>query len=260
MKTQRGSRLSRYRVFALVSVAAIFACVAQHAVGGEFQNLDFEEATAWPPGEWSTLSEALPHWAAGCEYGVPYVAYNAATLDAPSVSIHDPFSQRAPCLNGWYSVELLTEYDSRDPYHPPVYISQIGDIPATAHSLWFDSVLKLSDGTWDLRSNLVVSLNGTVIPMHPQSEFSTSWLSYDVDCVEYAGDVSAFAGQKNVELRFSVSALPDRNRGQAILDDIAFSTSRVTPEPSTFALLIVGAVSVLGYSWRWKRRWNVADL
>jgi len=143
-------------------------------------------------------------------------------------------------LQGQYSVilqnggsgEVLTPVDA--------WISQTGDVPSDARSLMFSTDYAYS-------CNIVVSLNGTAI--------STSL--YSVGAVvnanggpvqTYIGDISAFAGQQNVVLRFETVPTGDPYRGAADLDAITFSPISV-PEPASLVLLAAAFFSLAGYYW-----------
>ncbi len=121
-------------------------------------------------------------------------------------------------------------------------ISQNGVVPNNAP--W----LCLLASYWqapDLQAyHLAVSLNGTEIPMNNVS--GSQW---------YAGNVSAFAGQ-SADLQVSLVVTEPQDEPQyavgVLLDGIRFSDQPV-PEPSTFVLLSIGAISLLAYAWRRRR-------
>jgi hypothetical protein len=91
-----------------------------------------------------------------------------------------------------------------------------------------------TEGGW---LGLVTSLNGTVIPM---SLYSVGPIINFGPVETFIGDIQPFAGQQNVELRFT---------GSGVLDAIQF----VAPEPSTLLLLCVGAGSLCSYVCRHRR-------
>jgi hypothetical protein len=88
----------------------------------------------------------------------------------------------------------------------------------------------------DTASPPVVSLNGTVVPTSIYSVGPTVNAG-DGPVDTYIGDIRAFSGQQNVELRFE-------SNGWNTLDGIRFSTI-VVPEPSTAVLLTVAALGAL---------------
>lgn len=102
---------------------------------------------------------------------------------------------------------------------------------------------------------LVVSLNGTAIPMRLYSVDDTVNSSWG-PIKTYIGDISAFSDQQDVELRFTKLVQDPShpyNYGVIDLDDIQFSTI-VVPEPSSLLLLAIALIPLAGYCWR--RNWK----
>jgi hypothetical protein len=195
-----------------------------------FQNLNFELPVTSP------YPYQLPGW-------LGWVMYDNEALDSPMVSIHDSASKYLKPFQGNYSILLQTG----SPFYPtpnqPIHISQIGDVPAYARSIQYQT-----DYCWG--GNLVVSLNGTAIPTFLYDE-STTLDANGRTIQTYIGDVSAFAGQENVELKFELSEIPGWYTtfgAQESLDAISFS-STPAPEPSSVVLMAVGMVSLTTYYW-----------
>ncbi len=222
-------------------VCTVVLCLSagRGAAAGQFQNLGFESAVINGP-LYSTLpaSEALPFWTPT----FPYATYDTVSVGSLCVSIHDNRGFIKP-LAGNYSVILQPGETEELPY-ASAYISQTGDVPAWAESLMF-----VSDTPPYIANDLFVSLNGTVLPFTLYSTGGTinaNWGPLET----YACDVSAFAGQANVALKFTTAAL---DCGYMVdLDAIQFSTI-VVPEPSALVLLGVAILTLAGYRWRFRR-------
>jgi hypothetical protein len=204
----------------LVCVAILICGVTGEAQATPFKNLDFEWAVVGTPVEGELpASEALPYWA-NDNWDAGKVVYDDVSLGAVMVSVHDAKSRFMKPLGGAYSV-LLQDSTSKSRI---AWISQTGDIPD-----WAESITFVGEAVCGAP---VLSLNGTVIPTWPL------WVDPAVNAshgslVTYTGDISAFAGNGNVELRFT-------STGWNTLDDIEFAPD-VVPEPSTLTLLAVGA-------------------
>ena len=213
-----------------LAAIAILSIGLPEAEATPFRNLDFEEAviSQSPPAFAVPASEALPFWTCN-NYWPGYVIYDEMALDGTFISVHDSQSQFVHPIEGNYSVMLQSDVS----FIPPntytmvnAFIAQTGDIPGDAKWLRFQSY-----GNYDL---LVVSLNGVAIPM--------SEISADGDVKTFAGDISAFANT-TAELRFELLK-PSYEFPFVVLDGIS------VPEPSTFALLGIGATSLLLNTWR----------
>jgi hypothetical protein len=89
---------------------------------------------------------------------------------------------------------------------------------------------------------LTVSLNGV--------DVYTTYATFDGRTKTFACDVTAFAGQSDVELRFSAGGASD---ALFTLDAIQFSPI-IVPEPSALVLLGVALLSLAGYGWRCRRK------
>jgi hypothetical protein len=223
----------------------LISCGVTEALGEPFGNLDFEIAVISSPGTPGTrlASAALPFWTASTGNKV---LYEETALDSAAVSVLDGLNYLGAWANpkplaGNYSLILQ---DGIAPQSGVVltsaYISQTGDIPADRRSLMFQS-----DMTRYI-NELQVSLNGVVVPFTLYSVGGTVNPSYG-PVNTYACDISAFAGDTDVTLKFEKlvhDPLNPSSHGIVDLDNIQFS-STVVPEPSTLALLTIAAVVAL---------------
>jgi hypothetical protein len=214
---------------AIVLAAAIASCGPDAAIGAAFRNLDFESAVVGTPVYGERLaSQAVPGWTTN-NYDPGYVLYDTMALDSVCVSIHDgksgSFGDLNP-LDGRYSLLLQRSSLYAVPPNEDAWIAQTGNIPNDATCLMFSTESNCGAGF------LVASLNGTAIPMSLYSVGDQINQNHGV--VEtFIGDIRLFAGQPNVELRFT---------GSGTLDDIQFS-SLIAPEPSALVLLVVAALA-----------------
>jgi PEP-CTERM motif len=137
-------------------------------------------------------------------------------------------------IEGSYSALLQDGYGT-DGQMQKAWISQIGDVPGDATSIIYS--------TDKIFGSLVVSLNGTTIPMSLYSVGPV--IDSNLGPVEmFIGDIRPFTGQQNVELRFT---------GTGPLDDIQF-TPMVVPEPSTLVLLTLAVLGTFAHIMRRRRR------
>jgi hypothetical protein len=215
--------------------------VEREAAAASFRNLGFESAVIdYPPYFQQPASDALPYWN-NDNWRPGYVGYDTKALDSACISVHDSLSNYIKPLAGNYSVVL--QDGSGDGGGGPVtsaYISQSGDIRATTRSLMFKCDIT------EYISELQVSLNGTVVPFELYSVGTTVNPGYG-PVNTYACDISAFAGDTDVTLKFEKlvhDPLNPGSHGIVDLDGIQFS-STVVPEPSTLALLTIAAVVAL---------------
>ena len=197
-----------------------------------FENLNFEDAVIGTPVDNQLpSSEALPSWSNG-NYNPGYVLYDQSARTSVAVGVNDGLSPNeiVQPFEGKYSVALLDDQSTG------AWISQTGDVPPDARSMLFSS--DFIGG-----ANLVVSLNGTPIPT---SLYSTGPVINERfgPVKTYIGDVSAFAGQSDVVLRFEAVPTGGPVWVAADLDAITFST---VPEPSSLALVAIGAVTTCLY-------------
>ncbi len=217
---------------AIIVAVAVALCGPEAAVGAPFHNLGFESAVIGTPVNFELpASQALPYWTAS--YGNPgYVLYDTVSTGVPAVSIQDGLTPYGLPLimepiQGSYSVFI----QAGDDPDGDAWIAQTGDIPGNAQSLMYMTEANFS--------NLVVSLNGTDIPM---SLYSVGAVinSYHGAVETFIGDIRAFSGQQDVTLKFDVSH-PGYGDQPATLDGIQFSPT-IVPEPSTLALIVIGVL------------------
>jgi hypothetical protein len=210
-----------------IRIAILFACCVvcwpASSVATPLHNLGFESAVIdTPVNDEVPSSDAIPSWNV-YSFDPGWVGYDTMSAGSYCVSIHDgkggifDFNP----LQGQYSLLLQTQFG---PTNIDAWISQTGDIAAGINSIMF---------LCDTVSPPIVSLNGTVISTSIYSVGPTVNASHGpVDT--YVGDIRAFSGQQNVELRFE-------SNGYNTLDGICFSTV-VVPEPTALALLAVAAL------------------
>jgi hypothetical protein len=195
---------------------------------GTFQNLDFEQAdpvfVSGPDSPYdATTASALPGWTVligGVQQSV--VTVNNPTTGASWVSLIAPgsptwgFVPSTP-IDGSYSV-LLQGYESA------AAISQTGFIPNGTRSLFFESqTTPLPFGSLDLM------VGSQTVPL--------AEVGRGPNYILYGANISAWAGQTE-QLTFSAPPFS----GGLEIDDISFSPTAVTPEPSPLALTGIGGL------------------
>ncbi len=229
----RTCRLASLPLVAALGAACVGSSLFSQALASPFRNLDFESAaiTLSGPGL-EDGSNALPNWSNN-NYYAGYVPYDDFSVGSVAVSVIDRLCAGAQVLQGSYSVVLQPGLD-HEQQDAAAYISQTGNVPSWARSLRFDLLNSAAHG------DLTVSLNGVTV--------FTTHAAYPTPAATYACDVSGFAGQANVEMRFS--AWPDGGGGE--VNAIQFSTI-VVPEPSALALLAVALLSLAGYRGAFRR-------
>ena len=220
-----------YKLIAKVgTIITVFITLDAHPQA--FVNLDFESANVpdVPAGQFGAdvaVTEGLPGWTAYLGGGqVNQIGHNDISIGGAYISIQGPQWNSSQILQGQYTVLLQGQFSQTFPSPVSAAIAQTGQIPMTAHSLFF----------WGNNISLQVTFNGQVIPY---SAFG-SGPNYTI----YGGDISALAGQTG-ELRFT-----GFNFGGDSLDNIMFSPQSV-PEPSVFGLFALGSL-LLGWRMRHK--------
>jgi hypothetical protein len=225
--------MSNYKplLFGFASVCAAFSMEAQ----GTFQNLDFEAAdipALTIVNSLIPISEAFPGWSAyfGAGASVTEVNYDAISLGGPIISVIDANVPVFAPLQGTYSAFL---FGGGEPGTlTSVSISQTGTVPAGTQSLQFDAYV--------FGSPFTVALGGQTINMSPLEMFpkSGSAPAYAL----YGGNVPAsFAGLTET-LTFTEPPATGVQPSELELDNIVFSPSSVTPEPSALALMGIGGL------------------
>jgi hypothetical protein len=209
----------------VVALSAVLHFTA--AAQGTFRNLDFEQARIVPipgdPNGYVSWAAAMPGWTGyfGTDQ-VDRLFYNGLSLCCASMTIYSNAFGGSSSGQGTYIVQLKSGPDlsGTGQWIVPI-IAQTGTIPLSAQSIQLVTGDKYSAGVG-------VFFNGQPVPL---SQIRQSGTYHYV----WGGNVSMFAGQTG-ELRF---------RGAAtFLDDIQFSTDPLVPEPSVFALTVLGVVGV----------------
>ena len=214
-----------------------------------FQNLKFESATVTasglePYGTFVPIESALPDWTAyiGTQQ-VTEVGYNSPANSTASITVIGPTWNNSDVgtfgvgiIGGDYSVDLQTGENPQNPTPPTVNasIQQNGTVPSTAESLQFDACET---------TPFSVSFNGNaLVPVALSSAVSADGLPYTL----YGANISAWAGQTG-QLEFTADFNGSFN--YVVLDDISFSPTAVTPEPSLVALSAIGGLLFGARKW-----------
>jgi hypothetical protein len=214
----------------LTQCSAAFLAVLSARAQDAFQNLNFEQANPIYAGAPNplyvvTAASALPYWMVTTG-GVQQtqVFYNATSTGATEVSLigsgAEPYLSP---LDGNYSV-LLTGGGTT----PGASISQTGLIPNGTQSLLFEAQLE----TLGSPGPLDVSIGGENVPFFA--------VETEPNYTLYEANISAWA-RETEQLTFSAPAVNTGLNAWEI-DDISFSTTAVTPEPSVVALTAIGGV------------------
>jgi hypothetical protein len=240
-----GSFIMKIHVFMKTIVTLFFvnALLVISAQGqGSFQNLDFEAATisqSQAPGS-VNITDALPGWNVYRGYVLnippPQIGFNNATSAVPQVTLLGMNGVDETSIEGGFSVFLEGLYVPSIEGGPPLgdsSINQTGLVPAGTQSILF----KAQPGT----DSLLMSLDGQNIPFVA--------LATGANYILYGGDISALANQfsQPLELEFTAEGMGTGWN----LDSIEFSSQQV-PEPSMWALLIVGSGLLIFFR---RRRW-----
>ena len=207
------------------------------ALGQGFVNLDFEQSTIVsssqsPDGPLDFGIASVPGWTASSSFGLvsnysggTALWYNNGTLSSPSISLvgKDFFF---PAIDGQYSIALFPGQVPTN--YPPPSIWQVGQIPATARSMFY-----LGNSV----NQVIVSFSGHILTINNIDNYG----GYSL----FGADVSAYAGQTG-ELLFTQPVYLH----YSVIDDITFSSSEI-PEPSVFHL---SSICILFLYWRMTRQ------
>lgn len=221
--------------------SGILVVLSAHAQGA-FQNLNFESANLSNPSgpllNEVPITNALPGWG-GTIGGVPVtqVWANSESGGEAIISVFGPNWNGEPgIIDGNYSVYLQAFNAGQG----NVSIWQNGTIPANARSVEFDAVPEPS-GVFS------VSFDGNSLsPVVVSADQNAFGETYDV----YGANIGAYAGQTG-PLEFTAIAT-GLGESATELDDITFSTTTVTPEPNTLALVVMGGLALAVRHWRGK--------
>ncbi len=213
------------------------------AVAAPFQNLGFDEANTnnvidlGDGAFFGFTTELLPGWTLLSGGGTePVIGLNAFGTGHGYATIASTNGQSS------FNILIIDGYPMSGPYHlhlsPSIdrdtgefllySLMQTGDVPLDAVSLRFVNY----------GNPFAVYLNGNEIAL--TYDYVPGPFFFDLFPAFVAGDISAFAGQ-TVELKFVTLTAPQYSLNG--LDGIFFSTVPI-PEPSTYALLLLGVVSV----------------
>ena len=201
---------------------------------GTFQDLDFENATLVPLGPGYSAASAFPAWE--CLVGTTpttVVYLDARPLGSAEVSLinNNPSEGAAP-LQGNYSASLFSTPSTT------TTLSQTGLVPAGTQSIQMDASEQLG--------SFSVTLGGQPIKM-------VAWETLR-DYTVYAGNVSSLAGQSaNLSITENFPINPNNYPAGVEIDDIIFSPTAVTPEPSPLILTGMGGILFGVYRRFWHR-------
>jgi hypothetical protein len=214
-----------------ISILLLALCLNGRAQG--FMNSDFESAVIIPDPSSPYYpyavyaSTAVPGWTVTGFLGPSELFYDTTSAGSTCVSIlstnGNPLYGIPRALAGNFSVYLYGGVTA-----PSASISQTATVPASAESMEFIGQ-QAGSGT------LQVSLGG--------QNLSYFALSNGPNYTLYGADVSAFAGHSE---QLTFSALHGEQTWN--IDNIQFSSTPI-PEPSAFALAVLGALA-LGYNYR----------
>jgi hypothetical protein len=217
------------------TILVILLLVLKHHVDAQgFVNLNFESAnvSGYPINSSDVpINSALPGWS-GFYGGNPtsQVWYDGISTGGNMISLVDNNAAISPfhAIQGNYSAFLFGGDDLS------ASISQTGVISAGTQSLTMEA--------WEYGSSPIVAINGQPINMIPLE--TTSY--YTV----YGGSIPSFDVGPSVTLSFTA---PLEEPSEFELDNILFSTSVLTPEPSIVALAGIGGL-LFGARKRFARR------
>ena len=219
---------------------ALYAfCVLSWPYSGQsasFQNLNFDNANTnnlvdvSGRGDYAgPTSELLPNWQVTVS-GID-ATLTGFNLTAPGSGYHTivspSYANRSPVI-GLYSFVMAPFYDVRGTFIP-YSLAQTGDVPADAKSIRFLSY-------W---APLQLEVNGSLAPVAYTQRLSEPAWNGNIPVFDAVADISPYAGQ-TVELKFTTLLTPNYP-GANGLDEIFFSDVAI-PEPSTLALLLLGAL------------------
>ena len=208
---------------------------------GSFINLNFEVSRPLSPepgDPWgrSSLSTAMPGWTAytgdqpETAASINNIFLNTAGISLFTTRVAGPLDFSSQILQGSQSAFLQAGVSPQGVSIVPTTLAQTGTVPLGSLSLQFEAISGPAPFT--------VSLNGVTAPLFElgQTDRGTAPASKT-----FGVDLSSYAG-KELDLRFTILPGTSQN-GSLVLDGIQFSTAAV-PEPSTWALLGLGAAAL----------------
>ena len=256
----------------LQALVALLAFAATSAHGGEWMlYLDGVEAGYFPESEWSgafTAASVTQVYGEAWQDGTYYPSLNGTVSGYASsggghlstLAVDSPYVQSNASQTGFtasggpgpasttagylYVADEDTTLTTSASVNLPINAQTIGNAPE--HSL-FEMAMINPVGTWpgdtiEIGITTDLSLNGDTNPHW----FVFSWINgtpqgYDAN--------SDFVSQTGTFWTTPLTSL------EGTAQNVAFVYSTVpTPEPSTVALLAVGAISLLAYAWRPRRK------
>jgi hypothetical protein len=223
----------KHTTITLVATCVLLGFLSANGQGNLFQNLDFELANpgqtvespnGYPVAYNVPVANALPYW--NVNYGD--VQQNTVNLNSPGLgsTLVTLVGEGWPAIDGNYSV-LLQGGETAS----AASITQSGKIPSGTESLYFEA--QPGGGSLDV-------LIGTQV-------VSFGAVGTGANYTLYGANISAWAGDTEQLIFSALEDFSGPNNWE--LDDIAFSTTAVAPEPGTLALMLMGGV-VFG-----ARRW-----
>jgi hypothetical protein len=233
----------------LIAKSAIILLAALSAQAqGTFQDLNFEQANPVAvgnpyPAYYVTAASALPGWTVyiGTVQQTD-VLQNFSTTGAVAVEIFGPnlpaTSSQPGSLDGNYSAFLEGGFGNPSGTLYSASIAQTGMVPVGSQSMQFE--------VWQsLPYNSAVSFNGNNLTPVVLGTTAT-YTIYGVDMAPYAGQTG--------QLEFTSTAPIGPGLTQFGVDDIAFSTNSVVPEPNILVLSAIGGLLFGVRKWFARRR------
>jgi hypothetical protein len=178
--------------------------------------------------------EAFPDWSAyfttgGVNYPQTDVTYDGISLGGNVISVIDDQASGLQPIQGNYSAALFGGLGSDGNVYS-ASISQTGVIPAGTQTLTMEA--------WEYDCSPIVAINGQPISMIPQETIA----SYTV----YGGTIPSSDVGASVTLSFTD---PSASPSFFELDDVRFSQTALSPEPSVVALMGIAGLLFGARKW-----------
>jgi hypothetical protein len=228
----------KHTTITLGATCALLNFLSANGQGTLFQNLDFELANpgqtvespnGYPVAYNVPVANALPYW--NVYYGD--VQQNTVNFNSPGLgsTLVTLVGEGWPAIDGNYSVLLQGGLTAS-----AASISQTGTIQSGMQSLLFEA--QPGGGT------LEVLIGSQVVPL--------SAVGSGPNYTLYGANISAWEGDTE---QLTFSALEDfSGPNNWEIDDIRFSTTEPTPEPSIVALTAIGGLLFGARKWFARRR------